>query len=108
MDNKKANSLRNSFKFKKFANYLVWNQTPDEVLADINSFLANIMARFHESTFIYAKEHFGLTDEDFRDAFRNSDPGTFIYQSNWDRWNKILGIDPPLPPPLKYPNTSLF
>jgi hypothetical protein len=108
MDNKRADELRNSLEFKELARCFVWYESPDEALANINSFLAHIMARCPESVFMYAKEHFGLTDDDFREALKYSDPGVFIYQSNWDKWNKILGIDPPLPPPLKYPNTTLF
>jgi hypothetical protein len=95
-------------KFKEFANYLVWNQSPDAALADMNSFLVHLMARCPEGAFRYAKENFDLTNADFIEALRNSSPGEFIYESNWDKWNVILGLDPPMPYPRKHPDATLF
>lgn len=108
MDEAKAEALRHSIEFKKFANNLVWNQTPDEALVNMNDFLAHLMARCPEGAFHYAKKIFGLTDDDFREALVNSPPGEFIYESNWNKWCAILGFEPPIPYPRKYPDSVLF
>ena len=102
MDEQKADKLRSCPEFKKFAACFLWNTTPEKALTDMNGFFAHVMARSSENAFKYAKETYGLTDDDFREAFRNSPPGEFMYWSNWNKWNKILGFDPPLPPPMKY------
>jgi hypothetical protein len=66
------------------------------------------MARCPEGALHYAKKTFGLTDADFRDALVNSSPGQFIYESNWNKWCKILGFDSPIPYPRKHPDAVLF
>lgn len=108
MDEKRADELKHSPDFKKFANSLVWNKTPDDALSDINSFLVHLMARCPEGAFRYAKRTFHLSDDDFRDALIHSAPGEFIYESNWIKWNEILGLKPPIPYPRKHPDALLF
>jgi len=108
MDERKMDELRHSPEFRKFANAMVWNQTPDETLDDINRFLVHVMARCPEGAYRYAKKTFDLTDEDFIDALRNSGPGEFIYESNWDKWNEILGLKPHIPYPRKHSDAVLF
>lgn len=108
MDAKKVEELRQSVEFKKFASYMVWNQAPDKALADMPAFLVHLMARCPEGACRYARDNFGLTDDDFREAFINSSPGEFIYESNWNKWCEILGFDPPIPYPRKYPDAVLF
>jgi hypothetical protein len=46
------------------------------------------------SAFEHAKVTLGFTDEDFRNALITAKPGLFIYPEQWERWNKVLGIDP--------------
>jgi len=108
MDEKRADELRQSPDFKKFVNSLMWNQSADEALTDLNAFLVHLMARCPEGAFRYAKKRFGLTDDDFREALQHSSPGEFIYESNWEKWNEILGFSPPIPYPRKHPDAVLF
>ena len=108
MDEAMADELRSSPEFRTFAACCLWNTTPEKALVDMNGFLAHVMARCPEGAFRYAKKTFGLTDDDFREALRNSPPGEFIYMSNWNKWNKMLGFDPPIPYPRKHPDSVLF
>ncbi len=69
MDAKKVEELRQSVEFRKFASYMVWNQAPDKALADMPAFLVHLMARCPEGACRYARDNFGLTEDDFREAF---------------------------------------
>jgi hypothetical protein len=98
-------SLANYFSndLHEFAKQIVWFGGPERCVSDIAAFLAFIMAKSVPSAFEHAKMAFGFTDEDFRNALKTAKPGLFIYPEQWERWNRSLGIEPPLPFPVKWP-----
>jgi hypothetical protein len=87
----------------EFAKQIVWFDGSERRISDTSSFLAFIMARSVPSAFEHAKNAFGFTNKDFINALKVAKPGLFIYKQQWEKWNKILGIKPPLPFPMKYP-----
>jgi hypothetical protein len=87
----------------EFAKQIVWFDGPERRILDTSAFLAFIMARSVPSAFEHAKVAFGFNDEDFREALIAAKPGIFIYPEQWESWNKVLGIEPSLPFPVKWP-----
>ena len=86
--------------YYKFAKQVVWYGC-EEQRGEKYPFLAFLMGRGSRSAYEHAREAFGFTDEDFREALRQAKPGTFIYPERWEEWNIELGINPPLPFPRK-------
>lgn len=85
----------------EFARQVVWFDGPERRAIDPYALLAFIMAKSVPSAYRHARECFGFTDEDFREALRRAKPGLFVYPEQWAKWNKELEIDPPLPMPKK-------
>jgi hypothetical protein len=87
----------------EFSKQIVWFDGPERRVSDTSAFLAFIMAKSVPSAYEHAKMIFGFTNEDFRNALKAAKPGLFVYSEQWERWNKILGIEPSLPFPVKWP-----
>jgi len=93
-----------SHDFYEFAKQVVWFDGVERQ-GERHHFLAFLMARGPRSAYEHARQAFGFTDEDFRDALRHAKPGVFIYPENWEAWNTELGIVPALPLPERVWNT---
>ena len=90
-----------SLDIKNFARSMVWFQSAEYTIAHKNQFLLYIMRPPDTTAYLHAKKFFGYTDDDFREALYNAEPGIIMYKHIWEFWNKQLNIDPPLPFPKK-------
>lgn len=88
-----------SCSLEQFARQIVWYDSPEQRLTDIDAFLVFVMAKSVPSAYEHARAAFGFTDEDFRRALKRAKPGIFVYPAHWLKWNQQLGITPPLPFP---------
>ena len=84
--------------FDKFAKQVVWYNC-EARQGEKYPFLAFLMANGSLRAYEHARQVFGFTDEDFREALRQAKPGVFRYHEEWEKWNIELGLDPPLPFP---------
>jgi len=91
-----------SSNLQEFAKELVWFSSPEQSLKDIDVFLVFVMARGGEDAFKHTQRTFGFTNEDFIRALKSAKPGVFIYEEQWNNWNKKLGINPRFPFPRKH------
>ncbi len=85
----------------KFARIIIWFQPAEYTINHKNQFLLYIMRTPQNLAYLHAKKYYGYTDEDFRQALYNAEPGIIMYEHIWELWNKRLNIDPPLPFPKK-------
>lgn len=95
-------NFRFSTDIHKFAKQIVWFESRERSLKDIDAFLVFVMARGGEEAFQHALEAFKFSINDFIKAFQKAKPGVFIYEEQWNKWNDKFGIDPKLPFPRKY------
>lgn len=84
--------------FQEFTRQVVWFGGVERE-GEKYPFLAFLMARGPRAAYEHARQTFGFTDEDFREALRHAKAGTFIYPDRWERWNAELGFTPALPFP---------
>lgn len=89
---------KNTKEFTEFANKNVYWWCEVET-ADVNDVLVMIMAKHTQALEKEARERFGFTDEDFRNALKTARPGIFARAELWEKVNQRLGINPPLPFP---------
>ena len=89
-----------SHDFHQFAKQVVWFGGEEQQGVKY-PFLALLMARGTHTAYEHARQAFGFTDEDFREALRRAKAGVFMYREQWERWNTELGFVPPLPFPEK-------
>lgn len=79
-----------------------WGGERDNI--DVAAVLRLILARRPAYVERLARERFGLTDNDSREALRSTPPGLFWGPGAEEHWNEInarLGIVPPLPFPKR-------
>jgi hypothetical protein len=87
----------------KFAEQIVWFMPPEAALKDKNYFLVHLMAKSTAEAYEHFRRHFPeYSDADFVEALRESLPGIFMFEDDWNMWNKKFGLDPSLPFPRKY------
>ncbi len=86
---------------KSFASTIIWFQPPEYTINHPNRFLLYIMRTPQNLAYLHAKKHYGYTDDDFRQALYNAEPGIIMYEHIWELWNKRLNINPPLPFPKR-------
>ncbi|MDO4953144.1 MAG: hypothetical protein Q4E34_04895 [Synergistaceae bacterium] len=75
--------------------------------AEVNDVLVMIMAKHTPALEKEARERFGFTDEDFRNALKTARPGIFARVELWEKVNQRLGINPALPFP-KYDDRAEY
>ena len=86
----------------EFAKFAVWYDCEERFIKDDRSFkhfLVHLLAHSPESYIEHAKNNFGVTDDDLREAMSSAKPGVFMFEKEWISCCKKLGIDPPLPYP---------
>ena len=87
-----------SHDFQEFVEQIVWFSS-EERRGVKYPFLAFLMANGTDEAYEHARQVFGFTDEDFREALRQAKPGVFRYPKEWEQWNAKLGFIPALPFP---------
>lgn len=86
--------------FQDFADKEIYWYDIDKTRVSIENVLQTILAKKTRYTEALAREKFGFTDEDFREALIKTPPGVFTSREKWVRMNLRFGIDPPLPFPV--------
>lgn len=90
-----------SLDINKFAESIIWFQSAECILKNQNTFLLYILRAPETIAYNHAKKYFGYTDDDFRQALYNAEPGIIMYEHIWELWNKRLNINPALPFPKR-------
>ena len=75
------------------ARKVVWYDKPEQTLADLKTFLSNLMVYGSSADVAVAKQY--VPAEEFRKVLENAPAGVFT-QEVWQKWHEQLGM--PLPP----------
>jgi hypothetical protein len=79
----------------RVARKVVWYDTPEQTLADLKTFLSQLMV-YGSSADVAVTKHY-VPAEEFRKVLENAPAGVFT-QDAWQRWHEDLGMPvPPLP-----------
>lgn len=80
------------------ARRLIWWKQPEEVLADPNRFVAQVMTYGTWQDILESRKHFGETT--FQEALQHAPPGVFDARS-WVYWHHALRLYPVPPLPVR-------
>lgn len=86
-------------KYRDYARMVVWYPCAEREVRDKDQFLVFLLAHAGDKTLKQAIMDLEIRKEDFRRALKKARPGIFIYESDWKRVNKMVGLHPPLPFP---------
>jgi hypothetical protein len=79
----------------RVARKVVWYDTPEQTLADLNTFLSHLMV-YGSSTDVAVTKRY-VPAEEFRKVLEDAPAGVFT-QDAWRKWHEDLGMPvPPLP-----------
>lgn len=92
-----------STSLKDIAKHVNWYTDPDRLLADVNLFLSQVMARGSTEDIIAVQQKY--VPEDFRKAYRSAPPGLFTRRA-WAYWGLMLLDDPHYPMPERFPGAN--
>lgn len=89
-------TLRYSEKLRQIARRVCWWQTPDEALAYMPGFLAQVMTYGTWNDVQHVRTELG--DDALRNLLKSAPPGIFDARS-WHYWHRFFGMTPipPLP-----------
>ncbi len=82
-----------------------WYTRPERLLADVDRFLCEVMARGLAEEIVATQQHF--TPEQFRTAYLSAPPGLFTKRA-WSYWGLMLFDNPKLAMPERFPGASQF
>jgi hypothetical protein len=82
-----------------------WYSTPERLLADVDRFLCQVMARGVADEIITTQRRF--TREQFRNAYLAAPPGLFTKRA-WAYWGLVLFDNPKLAMPERFPGANQF
>lgn len=80
-----------------------WYTPPDRLLANVDLFLCQVMARASTEDIVAVQQRFSA--EQFRHAYRHAPPGLFTKRA-WAYWGLVLLGDPNLPLPERFPGAN--
>jgi hypothetical protein len=92
-------------RLQEIARRVNWYSDGARLLADVDLFLAQVMARGTADEIVDVQRHFSETD--FRRAYRCAPPGLFTRRA-WAYWGLVLLDDPHCPRPERFPGASRF
>jgi hypothetical protein len=82
-----------------------WYTPPDRLLADVELFLAQVMARGAAGDVAVVQQRFST--EELEVAYLHAPPGLFTKRA-WAYWGLILLDDPNHPMPERFPGANRF
>ena len=82
-----------------------WYTKPEQLLADLDRFLCQVMARGLADEIITTQHYF--TRDQFKKAYRAAPPGLFTKRA-WSYWGLMLFDDPALAMPERFPGAGGF
>ncbi|HZD54484.1 MAG TPA: hypothetical protein VE175_15660 [Woeseiaceae bacterium] len=80
-----------------------WYTPPDQVLANVDLLLAQVMARAGADDLVIVQRQF--SKEDFKRAYLHAPPGLFTNRA-WAYWGLMLLDDPDYPMPERFPGAN--
>lgn len=92
-------------RLEEIARRINWYSDSHRLLASVDLFLAQVMARGTADEIADVQRHF--SEEDFRKAYRHAPPGLFTKRA-WAYWGLILFDDPSWPRPERFPGANQF
>ena len=90
---------------EEIAKRVNWYTDPGRTLANVGSFLAQIMARGSADDIITVSRHY--SQDDFRKAYLEAPPGLFSRRA-WAYWGLMLLDDTDRPMPERFPGANQF
>lgn len=90
---------------KDIARRVNWYTAPDRLLANVDLFLSQVMARGSTEDIIAVQQRF--SSEEFKHAYLHAPPGLFTKRA-WAYWGLMLLDDPNLPLPERFPGANRF
>ncbi len=94
-----------STELQAIAKRVNWYTPTDQLLANPNLFLAQVMARSSEHDLIAVQKQFSA--EDFKRAYLHAPPGLFTKRA-WAYWGLMLLGVPNYPTPERFPGANRF
>jgi hypothetical protein len=88
----------------RVAKKVVWYDTPEETLADLTAFLAQVMV-YGSAADVEAVGRF-VPAEEFRKVLQNAPAGVFT-EDAWRRWHERFGMPVPPLPRRRFPDGSV-
>ena len=88
---------------EEIAKRVNWYTDPDRVVANVNLFLSQVMARGSTDDIIAVQQHFSW--DDFRRAYLDAPAGLFTRRA-WAYWGLMLLNDPNYPIPERFPGAN--
>ncbi len=88
----------------RVARKVVWYDSPEDTLADLPAFLANLMV-YGSPEDVTLVEQF-VPAEEFCNVLKNAPAGVFP-QDIWQRWHERFGMPVPPLPRRRFPDGSL-
>lgn len=82
-----------------------WYTAPDRLLAHVDLFLSQVMARGSTEDIVCVQQRF--SPEQFRHAYLHAPPGLFTRRA-WAYWGLMLLSNPDLPVPERFPGANQF
>lgn len=82
-----------------------WHREPDQLLADVDRFLAEVMARGNTEDVLAVQAHF--TKHQLKQAYLASPPGLFSRRA-WAYWGLMLLGNAAYPMPERFPGSGRF
>jgi hypothetical protein len=92
-------------RLEEIARRVNWYSDSGRLLANVDLFLSQVMARGTAEEIVDVRRHF--TEEDFRRAYRHAPPGLFTKRA-WAYWGLVLLDDPHRPRPERFPGANRF
>lgn len=90
---------------EEIARHVNWYTEPERLLANVNLFLSQVMARGSTEDIIAAQKRF--VEGDFRKAYLNAPPGLFTKRA-WAYWGLMLLDNTKHPLPERFPGANHF
>lgn len=88
----------------RLARKVVWYDAPEDALADLPSFLANLMAHGSPADIATGEQY--IPETEFRKVLANAPAGIFTMES-WSRWHERFGLTAPSLPRRRFSDGSL-
>lgn len=92
-------------RLEEIARRINWYSDSGRLLANVNLFLSQVMARGTADEIVEVRSHF--TEDDLRRAYLHAPPGLFTKRA-WAYWGLMLLDDPNRPRPERFPGANRF
>jgi hypothetical protein len=88
----------------RVAKKVVWYDSPEETLADLNTFLTHVMVYGSPADVAVVERH--VAPEEFRKVLEHAPAGVFTTDA-WQRWHERFGMVVPPLPRRQFPDGSV-